>query len=598
MKKALVAVLFLVLFVSSAGEVRASSQSTSLTASSNEHWLTNTQVSISGPTLSFGVWLNPSSLLANGDAAAIYQKRDVSGNGADIRVFLVNSSGTYQIVLTVNNWIFDTGRGGSLVTSPTGVWTYLWCTFDGSLGTNSKILCYQDGVALSMSNNNDLTNFFLDENFPSMIGASYPGPVYYFDGKLSHMRLYSSVIDPSTMYSTERCADHSTDPSLVAEWKFDGDGNDSSGHGYNLTPQNGAGFVSDVPPCLFTDTTPPSISAVSISSNNASTTLAKIGDTVTLSFTASEPVRTPAVTIAGRAANVATTTGNSFIASTTMQASDTEGLVPFTISLTDSAGNPSPVTTTTSDNSLVVFDKTPPALSIASGPAAGSTIATTSATFTFTTDADATTTCAFDAQSPVSCSNSFGTTTFAETSHVFNLLSADPAGNVASTSVSFTVALPPPAPTPDTPPAPAPNTNVGGGSISGPLSAGYQNTSPQSTSATTGTSLATTVISANDQTPTQTNPVDAVQNQPSQAPPVAHGISPGTTAGQANASQSPVTTSAATSIGNTIAGTEQPASAAGSGFPLPPWVEMGGIALLFGLGGFWLGTSSLFRPRG
>jgi hypothetical protein len=97
----------------------------------------------------------------------------------------------------------------------------------------------------------------------------------------------------------------------------------------------------------------PTASPVSISSDNASSTLARFGDKVTLKFTPNKPVRTPVVTIEGRAVKVATTTGNSFAASTVILPLDPEGLVPFSISLTDLAGNASTAITKTTDGSLV-----------------------------------------------------------------------------------------------------------------------------------------------------------------------------------------------------------------------------------------------------
>ena len=44
------------------------------------------------------------------------------------------------------------------------------------------------------------------------------------------------------------------------------------------------------------DTTAPTLSNVSIASNNSTSTLAKVGDVVTLSFTANETIATPTVT--------------------------------------------------------------------------------------------------------------------------------------------------------------------------------------------------------------------------------------------------------------------------------------------------------------
>ena len=73
---------------------------------------------------------------------------------------------------------------------------------------------------------------------------------------------------------------------------------------------------------------PPS-SAVSIASDNANSSLAKVGDTVTISMTSSEALlATPTVTIDGNPADTVIATGlNSYEATRLMQAGDSAGVV-------------------------------------------------------------------------------------------------------------------------------------------------------------------------------------------------------------------------------------------------------------------------------
>jgi hypothetical protein len=106
----------------------------------------------------------------------------------------------------------------------------------------------------------------------------------------------------------------------------------------------------------------PHIISASIRSSNASTTLAKAGDTITLTFSADEAVQTPLVTIAGHPASVATTTGNSFEASTTLTAADPNGPVVFSIAATSTLGDDSAPVSTTSDGTAVYADLTAPTL--------------------------------------------------------------------------------------------------------------------------------------------------------------------------------------------------------------------------------------------
>ena len=135
------------------------------------------------------------------------------------------------------------------------------------------------------------------------------------------------------------------------------------------------------------DSVAPQVSTSHIQSSNTTTNLAKVGDTVTVTFTASEAVRTPVLSIAGHSVAVATTSGNSFAATYVMQSTDSTGNVGIILSLTDLAGNAmaSPATVTT-DSSTVTFDKTAPTLTDvtstqADGSYGASTVTPVSVTF-------------------------------------------------------------------------------------------------------------------------------------------------------------------------------------------------------------------------
>ena len=116
------------------------------------------------------------------------------------------------------------------------------------------------------------------------------------------------------------------------------------------------------------DTTAPTLSNVSIASNNSTSTLAKVVDVVTLSFTANETIATPTVTFlsGGDAINdstvtYTTTSGNSWTAQYTANSNDTEGAVTYSIAFTDTNGVAG--TAVTSGSGSVTFDKTVPTLS-------------------------------------------------------------------------------------------------------------------------------------------------------------------------------------------------------------------------------------------
>jgi hypothetical protein len=138
---------------------------------------------------------------------------------------------------------------------------------------------------------------------------------------------------------------------------------------------------------ITVDKTPPTLSPVTIASNNTNTTLAKPGDVITINFTASEPLlTTPVVTILGNPATVSLISGNSYKATYTGTSSDSDGIVPFSINFTDVVGNNGTTVTNTTNSSKVTFDKTPPGFSVAhiSSSNANPTIALAGDTVTLT----------------------------------------------------------------------------------------------------------------------------------------------------------------------------------------------------------------------
>ncbi|MCE9644003.1 peptidoglycan-binding protein [Candidatus Parcubacteria bacterium] len=120
--------------------------------------------------------------------------------------------------------------------------------------------------------------------------------------------------------------------------------------------------ASLVPLTLTLDTAAPTLSPVSLSSDDATTTVANVGNVVTLSFTSNESIAAPTVTLAGRSAT-AIGGPTSWSASTTMISADTDGSIPFSIAFADLAGNVgTTVSTVRGGGQNVTFDHTPPVL--------------------------------------------------------------------------------------------------------------------------------------------------------------------------------------------------------------------------------------------
>jgi hypothetical protein len=117
----------------------------------------------------------------------------------------------------------------------------------------------------------------------------------------------------------------------------------------------------------------PTLPHVAILSNNAVTPgtgtnagFAKVGDNVTVQFTASEDIQTPVCNINNDAGTISGN-GANWSAYRAMNNSDNEGLVGFTIDFADLAGNPGAQVTAVAGSgagSSITFDKTNPVVSI------------------------------------------------------------------------------------------------------------------------------------------------------------------------------------------------------------------------------------------
>jgi len=109
------------------------------------------------------------------------------------------------------------------------------------------------------------------------------------------------------------------------------------------------------------DTTAPTLTTVSITSNNLTPSLAKSGDLITLNITASEPISAPSVTMAGVPVAITTFSATSYSAELSVSSTSTNGNVVFLISgIIDQAGNTAPDVAATSDGSSVSIDTVAP----------------------------------------------------------------------------------------------------------------------------------------------------------------------------------------------------------------------------------------------
>ena len=123
-------------------------------------------------------------------------------------------------------------------------------------------------------------------------------------------------------------------------------------------------FIDKIVVVPVKDTTAPTLSAVSIASSNASSTVAGVGDVVTLTMTANESIKTPAVTFKSGGAAVSdssvtytNTSGDTWTAAYTVESGDTAGSVSYSIAFNDTRGNSG--TAVTSGSGSVSMDASP-----------------------------------------------------------------------------------------------------------------------------------------------------------------------------------------------------------------------------------------------
>ena len=143
---------------------------------------------------------------------------------------------------------------------------------------------------------------------------------------------------------------------------------------FTWKPPNQSNY--DYPPSSYLsqtlpDTTTPTLSNVSITSDNSTSTLVKDGDDITLTFTASEAIGTPVVTFQSGGAAITdgsivynNTSGNTWTADLTLKENITAGLLKFYISFNDTTGNSGISVSKTTDgtNISITLDEKGPLL--------------------------------------------------------------------------------------------------------------------------------------------------------------------------------------------------------------------------------------------
>ena len=323
--------------------IASNNATTTLAVSNNVVTLTFTASEpIASPVVTF---LSGGSAIT--DTSVTYD--NTSGN-TWTAAYTANASDTAGSVTYSIAFSDTAGNAGSAVTSGTGSVTY-----DGTAPTLSSV---------SIASNNATTTLAVSNNVVTLtFTASEPiaSPVVTF------LSGGSAITDTSVTY------DNTSGNTWTAA--YTANASDTAGSvtysiAFSDTAGNAGSAVTSGTGSVTYDGTAPTLSSVSIASNNATTTLAVSNNVVTLTFTASEPIASPVVTfLSGGSAITDTsvtydnTSGNTWTAAYTANASDTAGSVTYSIAFSDTAGNAG--SAVTSGTGSVTYDGTAPTLSSA-----------------------------------------------------------------------------------------------------------------------------------------------------------------------------------------------------------------------------------------
>lgn len=172
----------------------------------------------------------------------------VSRRSSSIAGFMFYVDAVGRVVLGGAN-----GSTADTVTSypslPLGRWVHVAASLDISGATG---VTYINGVAVpSAYSNNAATGVTQAGNLA--VGAEPSSPTFYFDGKLSDVRLWSDIRTATEIRENMNKQLTGSESNLVGYWKLNGNFNDSTSNANNLTAQNSATATSSDNPMNDTE---------------------------------------------------------------------------------------------------------------------------------------------------------------------------------------------------------------------------------------------------------------------------------------------------------------------------------------------------------
>ncbi|MEK9604505.1 MAG: Ig-like domain-containing protein [Flavobacteriaceae bacterium] len=301
-------------------------------------------MTISSSDVSSGDTSNDSSINLNftaNEATSDFDASDISVSAGSIGNFTVVSSTLYTATLTpsgdatytidVNSGVFTDAGGNGNIAAGQFSWTYDATAPTLSITGADTTLIIGETSVVTFTFSEDVLGF-TDADITLTGGGSLSGI-----SATSSQVFSGTLTPPSNTTGTVTVTVGAT--------------------AYTDIVSNDNTATATIP--FTVDTQSPTLSSVSIASDNTDSSKAKVGDTIILTFTTIEAIQSPTVTIDGNAATISGS-GSSWTATYILQSGDTEGTLSFTIDFDDLSGNTGTQVTAPTDSSTVTFDESAP----------------------------------------------------------------------------------------------------------------------------------------------------------------------------------------------------------------------------------------------
>jgi len=222
-----------------------STHSTTLASASTQYW-SITDASQSGlditGDISFSAWVKFTTLPSSGSNMVIASKYGYENNTRQYGFYIRNTSGTYsmRMINSTDGISFSEGSVNFLSAPTTGVWYHLGWSKSGTTVTTYVGGASQGTATVAGSQANSTAAFAIGIFVGGSGGTDSP-----LNGQVDSALIYSVAISAANMSTnfTTPCTPHTTN--LVSQWRFDNNGNDSTGSN-TLTNNNSATFSTDV----------------------------------------------------------------------------------------------------------------------------------------------------------------------------------------------------------------------------------------------------------------------------------------------------------------------------------------------------------------